>query len=185
MEKEILDNLKEKMEGAISSLSNFLSGLRTGRASTALLDPIKVEAYGSEMPMNQVGSVSAPDAKTLLVQVWDKELVQSVEKAILNSGLGLTPNSEGQVIRLHIPNLSEERRKELVKKANEYAEQAKISVRNIRRGGIDAFKKQEKDKLISEDELKNYSQEIQKITDEFIVKIDGILSKKSKDIMSI
>ncbi|MSO13892.1 ribosome recycling factor [Rickettsiales endosymbiont of Trichoplax sp. H2] len=185
MEKEILDNLKEKMEGAISSLSNSLSGLRTGRASTALLDPIKVEAYGSEMPMNQVGSVSAPDAKTLLVQVWDKELVQSAEKAILNSGLGLTPNSEGQVIRLHIPNLSEERRKELVKKANEYTEQAKISVRNIRRGGIDAFKKQEKDKLISEDELKNYSQEIQKITDEFIAKIDGILSKKSKDIMSI
>ena len=185
MEKEILNNLKEKMEGAISSLSNSLSGLRTGRASTALLDPIKVEAYGSEMPMNQVGSVSAPDAKTLLVQVWDKELVQSAEKAILNSGLGLTPNSEGQVIRLHIPNLSEERRKELVKKANEYTEQAKISVRNIRRGGIDAFKKQEKDKLISEDELKNYSQEIQKITDEFIAKIDGILSKKSKDIMSI
>ncbi|RST69975.1 ribosome recycling factor [Candidatus Aquarickettsia rohweri] len=185
MEKEILNNLKEKMEGAISSLSNSLSGLRTGRASTALLDPIKVEAYGSEMPINQVGSVSAPDAKTLLVQVWDKELVQSAEKAILNSGLGLTPNSEGQVIRLHIPNLSEERRKELVKKANEYTEQAKISVRNIRRGGIDAFKKQEKDKLISEDELKNYSQEIQKITDEFIAKIDGILSKKSKDIMSI
>ncbi len=166
-------------------MSNSLSGLRTGRASTALLDPIKVEAYGSEMPINQVGSVSAPDAKTLLVQVWDKELVQSAEKAILNSGLGLTPNSEGQVIRLHIPNLSEERRKELVKKANEYTEQAKISVRNIRRGGIDAFKKQEKDKLISEDELKNYSQEIQKITDEFIAKIDGILSKKSKDIMSI
>jgi len=185
MEKEILNNLKEKMEGAISSLSNSLSGLRTGRASTALLDPIKVEAYGSEMPINQVGSVSAPDAKTLLVQVWDKELVQSAEKAILNSGLGLTPNSEGQVIRLHIPNLSEERRKELVKKANEYTEQAKISVRNIRRGGIDAFKKQEKDKLISEDELKNYSQEIQKITDAFIAKIDGILSKKSKDIMSI
>ncbi len=185
MEKEILNNLKEKMEGAISSLSNSLSGLRTGRASTALLDPIKVEAYGSKMPINQVGSVSAPDAKTLLVQVWDKELVQSAEKAILNSGLGLTPNSEGQVIRLHIPNLSEERRKELVKKANEYTEQAKISVRNIRRGGIDAFKKQEKDKLISEDELKNYSQEIQKITDEFIAKIDGILSKKSKDIMSI
>lgn len=185
MEKEILNNLKEKMEGAISSLNHSLSGLRTGRASTALLDPIKVEAYGNEMPMNQVGSVSAPDAKTLLIQVWDKELVQSTEKAILNSGLGLTPNSEGQVIRLHIPNLSEERRKELVKKANEYTEQAKISVRNIRRGGIDGFKKQEKDKLISEDELKNYSQEVQKITDEFIANIDGILSKKSKDIMSI
>ena len=173
------------MEGSISSLSNSLSGLRTGRASTALLDPIKVEAYGSDMPMNQVASVSAPDAKTLLIQVWDKELVQSVEKAILNSGLGLTPNSEGQVIRLHIPNLSEERRKELVKKASEYGEQAKISIRNIRRGGIDVFKKQEKDKLISEDELKNYSQEVQKITDEFIAKIDEIISKKSKDIMSI
>ena len=185
MENEVLGNLREKMEGSISSLNNSLSGLRIGRASAALLDPIKVEAYGSDMPMNQVASVSAPDAKTLLIQVWDKELVQSTEKAILNSGLGLTPNSEGQVIRLHIPNLSEERRKEIVKKANEYAEQAKISVRNIRRIGIDAFKKQEKDKQISEDELKNYSQKVQKITDEFIAKIDEIISKKSKDIMSI
>ena len=184
-DSEILKNLRTKMEGTISSLNHSLSGLRTGRASTALLDPIKVDAYGSDMFLNQIGSVSAPDAKTLLVQIWDKGLVSSAEKAILNSGLGLTPNTEGQVIRLHLPNLSEERRKELVKKANEYSEQAKVAIRNNRRGGIDEFKKQEKDKLISEDESKLYSQEIQKITDDFINRIDGILSIKSKDIMNI
>ena len=137
------------------------------------------------MFLNQIGSISAPDAKTLSIQIWDKGLVSSAEKAILNSGLGLTPNTEGQVIRLHIPNLNEERRRELVKKASEYSEQAKVAIRNIRRGGIDEFKKQEKDKLISEDEFKLYSQEIQKITDDFISKIDGILNVKSKDIMSI
>jgi ribosome recycling factor len=137
------------------------------------------------MFLNQIGSISAPDTKTLSIQIWDKGLVSSAEKAILNSGLGLTPNTEGQVIRLHIPNLNEERRRELVKKAGEYSEQAKVAIRNIRRGGIDEFKKQEKDKLISEDEFKLYSQEIQKITDDFISKIDGILNVKSKDIMSI
>ena len=184
-DSEILKNLKNKMDGTISSLNHSLSGLRTGRASTALLDPIKVDAYGSDMFLNQIGSISAPDAKTLSIQIWDKGLVSSAEKAILNSGLGLTPNTEGQVIRLHIPNLNEERRRELVKKASEYSEQARVAIRNIRRGGIDEFKKQEKDKLISEDEFKLYSQEIQKITDDFISKIDGILNVKSKDIMSI
>jgi ribosome recycling factor len=116
-DSEILKNLRTKMEGTVSSLNHSLSGLRTGRASTALLDPIKVDAYGSDMFLNQIGSISAPDAKTLLIQIWDKGLVSSAEKAILNSGLGLTPNTEGQVIRLHLPNLSEERRKELVKKS--------------------------------------------------------------------
>lgn len=184
-DSEILKNLKSKMESTVSSLNHSLSGLRTGRASTALLDPIKVNAYGSDMFLNQISSISAPDGKTLLIQIWDKYLVSSAEKAVLNSGLGITPNTEGQVIRLHIPNLSEERRKELVKKAGEYTECAKIAVRNIRRNCIDEFKKQEKDRLISEDEFKLYSQEIQKVTDTFISRIDVILNVKSKDIMSI
>ena len=182
---EIISELKNKMEGSISSLKNLLSGLRTGRASTALLEPIKVDAYGSTMPISQVGSVTVLDARTLMIQVWDKELAPNVEKAILNSGLGLTPNTEGQVMRLFIPDLTEERRKGLVKKANAYGEQARIAIRNIRRGGLDIYKKQEKEKVISEDELKLYTNEIQKITDEYIGKIDSLLNSKSKDIMSI
>ena len=182
---EIISELKNKMEGSISSLKNLLSGLRTGRASTALLEPIKVDAYGSTMPISQVGSVTVLDARTLMIQVWDKELAPNVEKAILNSGLGLTPNTEGQVMRLFIPDLTEERRRELVKKANAYGEQARIAIRNIRRGGLDIYKKQEKEKVISEDELKLYTNEIQKITDEYIGKIDSLLNSKSKDIMGI
>ncbi len=182
---EIISELKNKMEGSIGSLKNLLSGLRIGRASTALLEPIKVDAYGSTMPISQVGSVTVLDARTLMIQVWDKELAPNVEKAILNSGLGLTPNTEGQVMRLFIPNLTEERRGELVKKANTYGEQVRIAIRNIRRGGLDIYKKQEKEKVISEDELKLYIDKIQKITDEYIGKIDSLLNSKSKDIMGI
>jgi ribosome recycling factor len=184
-ESEILQELKKKMEGALASLKHSFSGLRTGRPSAALLEPVKVDAYGSSMPLSQVGSINVPDAKMLVIQVWDKGLVSSVEKAILNSGLGLTPNTDGQSIRLLIPELNEERRKDLVKKANEYSENARIAVRNIRRGGVDSYKKQEKEKLISEDELKSYTDEIQKITDSYIEKVDSSLAMKSKDIMSI
>ncbi|WPX96253.1 ribosome recycling factor [Candidatus Bandiella euplotis] len=184
-DSEILQELKKKMEGAVSSLKHLFGGLRTGRASAALLDSVKVEAYGSSMPIGQVGSVSVSDAKMIVVQVWDKGLVPAVEKAIMNSGLGLTPNTDGQLVRLPIPDLTQDRRKELVKKANEYSEQAKVSIRNIRRNGIDSYKKQEKEKLISEDELKAYIEEVQKITDSYIEKVDAGLEAKSRDILSI
>ncbi len=181
----IVKNLRDKMQGAINSLNHSLNSLRAGRANTTLLDPIKVDAYGRQTLINQIGSISAPDAKTLAIQIWDKELVSHVEKAILNSSLGLIPNTEGQILKLNLPNLSEKRRKELVKKASEYSEKTKISVRNLRRKGLDSFKKQEKDRVIAKDELKNYSQEVQKVTDEFIDIVDNILKNKSKEIMSI
>lgn len=182
-ESEIIPELEKKMRGSIDSLKHALSGLRAGRVSTALLDPVKVEAYGDIMHINQVSSVTAPDAKTLMLQVWDKELIPSIEKAISNSGLGLTPNTEGQMIKLFIPSLTEERRKELVKKANTYAEQARIAIRNIRRSGLDTYKKYEKEKLISEDELKSYTGKIQDLTNDYIKTVDTLLSQKSKDIM--
>ena len=165
MHEEIFSDLRKRMDGAIASLKHSLNGLRTGRASTALLDPIKVEAYGSLMPLNQVGTVNAPEPQMLSVQVWDAGMVNPVSTAITESGLGLNPIVEGQSIRIPLPNLSEERRKELSKKADEYGENAKISVRNIRRDGMDAFKKLEKDKDISEDELHTHSDQVQKITD--------------------
>ena len=181
----ILKDTKNKMQRAINVLNSSLSSIRTGRANPSLLHPLKVSAYGNEVLINQIASISAPDAKTLVIQIWDKELIPSVQKAILNSGLGLTANTEGQVLRLNIPNLSEERRKQLVKKVGEYSEQGKISIRNIRRNSIDLFKKQEKDKCISKDELKDYLQEVQKITSEFTSRIDNILESKSRDVMSI
>lgn len=155
-----------------------------GRASASLLDPIKVEAYDSLMPLNQLGAVSTPDARTILVQVWDKDSAKPVEKAIRESGLGLNPIAEGTVIRIPIPELSEERRKELVKKGYEYTEQAKIAIRNVRRDGMDALKKLEKDKLISEDDLKYLSDEIQKITDIHTKKAEEITALKAKEIIN-
>ncbi len=185
MEHPVIVDLKKRMEGAIASLKHSLNGLRTGRASTALLDPIKVEAYGSFMPITQVGTVNAPEAQMLTVQVWDGGLTQNVVKAINESGLGLNPMPEGNMIRIPIPQLSQERRKELSKKAHEYGENAKISVRNIRRDGMDAFKKLEKDKQISEDEGRNRSEEVQEVTDEFTKKVDQAVVDKEKEIMSI
>lgn len=174
-ELEIIPELKKKMDGSIDTLKHSLSGLRTGRASIALLEPIKIEVYGNVMPISQLASITVSDARTLMIQVWDKGLVPNVEKAIINSKLGLTPNTEGQVIRLFIPNLTEERRKELVKKAHAYGEQTKIAIRNIRRNGLDIYKKHEKEKLISEDELKFYAGKIQKLTDDYIKKVDTLL----------
>jgi len=181
----MLKELSNKMQDTIKSCNKFLSSLRTGKASVFFLDPIRVDAYGSAMTINQIASVTTPNPKVLVIQVWDKELVPNVKKAILKSDLGLTPNVDGQILKLNIPSPSEERRKTLVKKANQYAVQAKMSVRNTRRYGIDLLKKQIKDKCISEDELKNYSQEIQKLTDNFISQISDMLEKKSKDIMNI
>lgn len=185
MEHEVIKDITKRMEGAISSLKHSLNGLRTGRASTALLDPIKVDAYGSMMPINQVGTINAPEAQLLTVQVWDNGMIQNVVKAINESGLGLNPMPEGNTIRIPIPQLSEERRKELCKKAHEYGENSKISIRNIRRDGMDAFKKMEKDKEISEDASRTHSDEVQKVTDTFIKKVDSEVSLKEKDILSI
>ncbi|MFI4984204.1 MAG: ribosome recycling factor [Rickettsiales bacterium] len=173
------------MDASIHSLKHSLNGLRTGRASVALLDPVRVEAYGSPTPISQVGTVSTPEAQMITVQVWDGGLVQSVIKAINEAGLGLNPMPDGQLIRIPIPQLSEERRKELSKKGHEYGENAKISIRNIRRDGMDAFKKLEKDKKISEDESRDHSEEVQKATDDFIKKVDQVVAEKQKEILAI
>ena len=183
------DSLKnetqERMDKTLESLRGDFGGLRAGRAHASLLDGILVEAYGNMSPITQIGTVSVPDARTLSVSVWDKGLVKSVEKALRESDLGLNPMNDGQVIRIPIPPLSEERRKELVKIAGKYAEQAKIAIRNIRRDAMDEVKKMKKDSLISEDEEKKYNNEIQKWTDDAVKKIDDQYDAKEKDIMQV
>lgn len=178
-------DLKRRMEGALDNLGKEFSGLRTGRASTAMLDPVQVDMYGSKMPLNQVANINAPEPRMLTVQVWDANAVQNVEKAIRDSGLGLNPQAEGAVIRVPIPELNEERRTELVKVAKNYAEQTRISVRNIRRDGMDSLKKMEKDNEISEDEQKRLSDDVQKLTDSQIKIVDQRLVDKEKDIMTV
>ena len=180
-----LADLKRRMEGAFSSLQHDFSGLRTGRASATMLDSITVDAYGSKMPMNQLGNVNVPEPRLLTVQVWDASMTAAVEKAIRDSDLGLNPAAEGQVIRVPVPELSEERRKDLVKVAGKYAENARIAVRNVRRDGMEALKKAEKDGEISEDEQRREGEEIQKITDATVKQIDELLAEKEKDIMSV
>src|SRR6202047_2349203 len=167
-----LNDLKRRMQGAVQTLKQELGGLRTGRASASLLDPIQVEAYGSNMPLNQLATVSVPEPRLISVQVWDRSMVHAVEKAISAANLGLTPATEGQVIRLRIPELNEERRKELVKVAHKYAEAARIAVRHVRRDGLDLLKRLEKDHKISEDDGKRSSGEVQKATDAMITEID-------------
>ncbi|OEJ68126.1 ribosome recycling factor [Magnetovibrio blakemorei] len=173
------------MEGAVEVLHKEFGGLRTGRASTSLLDTITVEAYGQAMPLNQVGTVGVPEPRLLAVQVWDKGMVKAVEKAIMDSGLGLNPQSDGQLVRIPIPPLNEERRKELAKVAGKYTEEARVAVRNVRRHGMDELKKAEKDGDISEDGLRQYSDEIQKMTDANIAKIDEALTHKEAEIMQV
>lgn len=182
---DIKIDTKTRMEKSFESLKNDFGGLRAGRAHASLLDGIMVEAYGSPAPLSQVGTVSVPDARTLSVSVWDKSVAKAVEKAIRESDLGLNPVSDGQLIRIPIPPLSEERRKELVKVAGKYSEQAKIAVRNVRRDALDGIKKLKKDSLISEDEEKKYENEIQKLTDETIKRIDEELARKEKDILQV
>jgi ribosome recycling factor len=177
------NDLQRRMDGATESLKHDLVGLRTGRASTALLDPITVEVYGAQMPINQVATVSAPEPRLLSVQVWDKANVNSVEKAIRSAGLGLNPISDGQMIRLPIPDLTEERRKELAKLAGQYAEKARIAVRNVRRDGMDALKLDEKKHEISEDERKRLETEVQKMTDATIADIDSASHAKEQEIL--
>lgn len=178
-------DLKRRMDGAVDNLHKEFGGLRTGRASVSLLDPVMVDAYGSKMPLNQVGTVSVPESRMLSVQVWDAGLAKATEKAIRDAGLGLNPQPEGTLIRIPIPDLNEERRQELSKVASKYAENARISVRNVRRDGMDALKKMEKDGEISEDDHKRMSDEVQKLTDEKIQKIDKMLSDKEQDIMQV
>jgi ribosome recycling factor len=180
-----LADIKRRMQGAIATFKHELSGLRTGRATASLVEPIHVEAYGARMPLNQVATVSVPEARMLAVQVWDKGMVAAVEKAIRDSNLGLTPNTEGQVIRLRIPELNEQRRKELAKVAHKYAEEARISVRHVRRDGIDVLKKQLKDKTMTEDDEKRHTVEVQKATDQSVTEIDQALAAKEKEIMQV
>lgn len=178
-------DLKRRMTSTLESLKKDFNSLRTGRASTALLDNVVVEIYGASMPLSQVSTISVPEARMLSVQVWDKSAVKSVEKAIMEAGLGLNPVSDGQLIRLPLPDLSEERRRELVKVAGKYSEAAKVSIRNIRRDGMDELKMMEKEGEISEDDHHRSSEEVQKITDEYIKKIDELFSQKERDIMSL
>ena len=178
-------DLKRRMEGAISAYRNDLASLRTGRASSSLLDAVLVPAYGSEMPIDQVATVSVPEARMISVQVWDATLAGAVEKAIRNSGLGLNPISAGSNLRIPLPELNEERRKSLVKLANQYAENARIAVRHVRRDGIDTAKKAEKAGDVSEDDLRTLSDDVQKITDTTIASIDTMLSEKETEIMQV
>jgi ribosome recycling factor len=181
----MLNDLQKRMDGVIGTLNKEFGSLRTGRASTNLLDTIQIEAYGSMLPMNQVGNVTAPEARMLMVNVWDKTMVKAVEKAIRESDMGLNPAVDGQTIRVPIPAPSEERRKEMVKIAHKYAEAAKVAVRNVRRDGMEDLKKQEKEKKISEDEQRTQSDKVQKLTDDYVKKIDELLATKEKDIMSV
>ena len=176
-------DLQRRMHGAVEVLRHDLGGLRTGRASTNLLDPVTVEVYGTNMPLNQVATVSAPEPRLLSVQVWDRSNVGPVEKAIRTAGLGINPVTDGQNIRLPIPDLTEERRKELAKLAHQYAEKAKIAVRNVRRDGMDSLKQDEKKHEISEDERKRLETEVQKLTDESIAEVDSVVAAKEKEIL--
>jgi ribosome recycling factor len=177
-------DVQRRMTGAVESLKHDLSGLRTGRASTSLLEPVTVEVYGAHMPLLQVATVSAPEPRMLTVQVWDRSNVGAVEKAIRSAGLGLNPISEGTTLRLPIPDLTEERRKELAKLAGQYAEKARIAVRNVRRDAMDSLKQDEKKNEISEDERKKLETEVQKITDDTIKDVDATTQAKEKEILT-
>lgn len=180
-----LPALKERMQKSIASLRDELAGLRTGRASASLLEPVQVEAYGSRVPLNQVATVTVPETRMLSVQVWDRSLAGAVEKAIRNSGLGLNPAAEGQVIRVPLPELNEERRRELTKVAHNYAEGARVAVRHIRRDGMDLLKKLEKDGELSQDESRKHSELVQQATDQAVADIDKVLAVKEQEIMQV
>lgn len=180
-----LADIKRRMSSALDALKKEYTGLRTGRASTSLLETVTVEAYGSRMPLSQVGSISVPEPRLLTVTVWDNTMIKAVEKAIRDAGLGLNPQPDGNLVRVPIPELNEERRKELQKVAGKYAEAARVAIRNVRREGMDGIKKQEKDKAISEDQASTHSDEVQKATDDFIGQVDKLLADKEKDIMVV
>ena len=180
-----LADLKRRMTGAVQSHKQELGGLRTGRATPSLLEPIQVEAYGQKMAINSVATLSVPEPRMLSVQVWDRSMVNAVEKAIRDSNLGLSPTTEGQILRIRIPELNEQRRKEMVKVAHRYTEEARVAVRHVRRDGLDTLKKLLKDKDISEDEEKRLEGDVQKVTDQFVSDIDATLAQKEMEIMQV
>jgi len=180
-----LPDLKRRMQGAIAAFKHELAGLRTSRASTSLLDPIQVDAYGSMMPLNQVANISVPESRLLMVSVWDKSMVGAVDRAIRDAGLGLNPIIDGVNLRIPLPELNEERRRELVKIAHNYAEQARVAARHVRRDGMDALKKGEKEATIGQDESRTLAEKVQKLTDETIAEIDKLLSTKESEIMQV
>ncbi|HAP57409.1 MAG TPA: ribosome recycling factor [Sphaerochaeta sp.] len=183
--QQVLDTCENKMLKSLESLSKDFSSLRTGRASASLLDKIRVDYYGSETPINQVATVSVPEARMIVIQPWDKSVLSAIEKAILKSDLGLPPNNDGKLIRLNFPPLNEERRKQLVKSAKATAEQSRVAIRNIRREAMDELKKLQKSGAISEDELKDAESKIQKMTDSYIAQINSLTDEKEKEIMEI
>jgi ribosome recycling factor len=180
-----LNDLKKRMEGSIASFNKDLGGLRTGRASAALLDPVMVDAYGQKMPLNQVANINAPEPKLITVQIWDKSMVGPVDKAVREAGLGLNPVVDGQNLRIPLPDLNEERRKELVKVAKGYAEDAKVAIRHVRRDAMETLKKAEKDKEIGQDEARGSSDKVQKMTDEMVSEVDSVLATKEAEIMQV
>ena len=180
-----LNGLKKRMDGAIQSFKHDLSGLRTGRASASVLDSVMVEAYGQSMPINQVGTVNVPEPRMISVQVWDKSMVGAVEKAVRESGLGLNPIVDGANLRIPLPELNEERRKELVKIAHQYAEHARVAIRHVRRDGMDNLKKAEKDGDMGQDEARSMSDQVQKLTDDYIGTVDTTLAQKEEEIMQV
>ena len=179
------EDMKRRMKGAVATLKHEFAGLRTGRANPAILEPVMVEAYGNPMPLNQVGTISVPEPRLLTVQVWDRGLAKAVDKAIRDGGLGLNPQLDGQLVRIPIPELNEERRRELTKLAAKYAEHARVAVRNVRRDGMDHLKRLEKEHAISEDQHRKLSDELQKMTDESVHEIDHTLAAKDQEIMHV
>ncbi|MEO0498050.1 MAG: ribosome recycling factor [Pseudomonadota bacterium] len=180
-----LKDLQRRMDGTVTALRNDLSGLRTGRASANIVEPLMVDAYGSKMPMNQVANVSVPDARTVQIQVWDSGLVRAVDKAVRDSNLGLNPVLDGQLLRIPMPEMTEDRRREVVKIANEYTEKARVAARHVRRDGMDQLKKAEKDGDLSKDEAHSLSEDVQKMTDGTIKEIDATLATKEAEIMQV
>ena len=185
LEDSLLTDLRRRMDGAIEVLRKEFGGLRTGRASASLLEPVTVTAYGGTMPINQLANVSVPEPRMITVQVWDRAMVKAVNKAIREAGLGLNPQTEGQVIRVPIPDLNEERRRELTRVSAKYAEQARVSVRNVRRDGIEVLRRREKGAEISQDEQRKLQQEIQHLTDDYIGRIDEALAQKDSEILQV
>jgi ribosome recycling factor len=184
-EDGMLKDLRRRMDGAVEVLRKEFGGLRTGRASASLLEPVTVAAYGGTLPINQVANVSVPEPRMITVQVWDRAMVKAVDKAIREAGLGLNPQTEGQVIRVPIPDLNEERRRELTRVTAKYAEQARVSVRNVRRDGVDLLKRREKDGDLSQDQQRKLLQDVQHLTDDYIKRIDDALAQKDREILRV